>query len=198
MFYGVILCNTLVVFFAACGVANVVECLGKIDTSMGYPIFLRGLALAAWPLVVAGVLFMLVQIACQVQQLVLEQRAMAFAPASKGHESDHDRRETGTARTETTPKPKPKSAGAPTPTECVAQVSAAAQSTPSYERVAPKLPVNFFDISDAVVPPSPKPSAQAQPVSQASAVAAAAPQIVAPTVPKLPDEERKTHFFSLD
>ncbi len=71
MFFSVIAAYVLAAVFAFCGIVNVVTCISNAEQEMGYPLFLNTLTIAMWPLVVAIVLVLLVQIGCLVEKLPL-------------------------------------------------------------------------------------------------------------------------------
>lgn len=72
MFIGVILCNLIVVLLAFCGVVNVYNCLTSMEQEMGVDVFMESFVPACIPLFMAACLFMLVQIACQIQRMNIE------------------------------------------------------------------------------------------------------------------------------
>lgn len=72
MFIGVILCNLIVVLLAFCGVVNVYNCLSSMEKEMGVNVFMESFVPACTPLFMAACLFMLVQIACQIQRMNIE------------------------------------------------------------------------------------------------------------------------------
>lgn len=72
MFIGVILCNLIVVLLAFCGVVNVYNCLTSMEQEMGVDVFMESFVPACTPLFMAACLFMLVQIACQIQRMNIE------------------------------------------------------------------------------------------------------------------------------
>lgn len=72
MFIGVILCNLIVVLLAFCGVVNVYNCLTSMEKEMGVDVFMESFVPACIPLFMAACLFMLVQIACQIQRMNIE------------------------------------------------------------------------------------------------------------------------------
>lgn len=72
MFIGVILCNLIVVLLAFCGVVNVYNCLSSMEKEMGVDVFMESFVPACTPLFMAACLFMLVQIACQIQRMNIE------------------------------------------------------------------------------------------------------------------------------
>lgn len=72
MFIGVILCNLIVVLLAFCGAVNVYNCLTSMEKEMGVDVFMESFVPACTPLFMAACLFMLVQIACQIQRMNIE------------------------------------------------------------------------------------------------------------------------------
>ena len=72
MFIGVLLCNLIVVLLAFCGVVNVYNCLTSMEQEMGVDVFMESFVPACIPLFMAACLFMLVQIACQIQRMNIE------------------------------------------------------------------------------------------------------------------------------
>lgn len=72
MFIGVILCNLIVVLLAFCGVVNVYNCLSAMEKEMGVDVFMKDFVPACTPLFMAACVYMLVQIACQIQRMNIE------------------------------------------------------------------------------------------------------------------------------
>lgn len=72
MFIGVILCNLIVVLLAFCGVVNVYNCLSSMEKEMGVDVFMKDFVPACTPLFMAACVYMLVQIACQIQRMNIE------------------------------------------------------------------------------------------------------------------------------
>lgn len=217
MFYGVIVSHMLVVLLAACGISGIVAYVQEVDTTAGYPAFLRGLAEASWPLAAAAALYMLVQIACQVQQMVLTQRMQGMTALGRAERGTND-----------DPYSAEKSQAA-SPWKTTDPHPAAANPTETTVKNQPRKPVSFFDISDAVIPPTPRPeppaeapdngnlqpgagqpqaaSAEQTPSASTPAVAPASPSDgdttspspgTAQTPPQQAQPEKNAHFFTLD
>lgn len=68
MFLAVVAGYVVSALFAFCGIANAIFFLQEMDQSAGYPAFLSGLAVHLWPLAVGCALFLLVQIAIQIEK----------------------------------------------------------------------------------------------------------------------------------
>lgn len=184
--------HMLVVLFAACGVFGMVAYLEDIDTTAGYPVFLKGLAEVSWPLVVAAALYMLIQIACQVQQVALTLRMQGMVAAGRGgFEVD---------------------GALPQKEESAPSVSAPPPSRRVSDRKEPvekqHQPASFFDISDAVIPPVPRPVPAADGEKTQVPPAASQPPAGVEKTPTFqasdssPQEKEKAdksaHFFTLD
>lgn len=79
MFVAVIVGNLLAVLFAFCGIV----CVGGYvcgDKAASSAAFAQGLAESAWPLGVAGSIYLLVQIACLLEKLHLQRAEISFVP----------------------------------------------------------------------------------------------------------------------
>lgn len=63
MFLAVIAGYLVAALFAFCGVYNIINFLAHLDKSAGASVFVNGTALAAWPLAVAAVVYILTRIA---------------------------------------------------------------------------------------------------------------------------------------
>lgn len=68
MFLAVVSGYVVSALFAFCGIANAFFFLQGVEQSAGYPTFLSGLAVHLWPLAVGCALFLLVQIAIQIEK----------------------------------------------------------------------------------------------------------------------------------
>lgn len=80
MFYVVIIGHLLAVLFGFCGVVSLGSLLsGSTFDSAGA--FTMALANASWPLAVAGIIELLIQIACMVEKLMLPGAVGAVGPA---------------------------------------------------------------------------------------------------------------------
>ncbi len=82
MFISVIAAYVLATAFAFCGVVNTVGYIAESQQGMGAFLFIQGLAVAMWPLAVAMLLVMLVQIACKLEQWMLLWTISQAKPAS--------------------------------------------------------------------------------------------------------------------
>lgn len=132
--------HMLVVLFAACGISGMVAYFEDIDATAGYPAFLKGLAEVSWPLAVAAGLYMLVQVACQLQQAVLTLQLRGLPPSAQESYDDTEERY---GEEESHP--------------CPHRYSSPQREAPRNVTVEEKRrPVSFFDISDAVIPPPPQ------------------------------------------
>ena len=81
MFVAVIAGNLLAVLFAFCGIVSVAGyVLGDKATSS--VAFAQGLAISASPLAVAGIIYLLVQIACLLEKLHMRAADAAFVPSA--------------------------------------------------------------------------------------------------------------------
>ncbi len=69
MYIAVLVGHLVALLFAFCGVVNL--CYLDFDRSMGVQVFFAQLALAAWPLAVGTVIYVLVQAAMLVERLVI-------------------------------------------------------------------------------------------------------------------------------
>ncbi len=80
MFIAVIVGNLLAVLFAFCGIVSVGGyVLG--DKAASSAAFAQGLAISAWPLGVAGTIYLLVQIACLLEKQYMQRAESACASA---------------------------------------------------------------------------------------------------------------------
>lgn len=82
MFFGVILSNMVVVILVFCGGVQVYDVLTHLEQGMNAVDFTDDLLAAATPLFMAAGLYMLIQIACQVQRTNIELKMKAAAPVS--------------------------------------------------------------------------------------------------------------------
>lgn len=78
MFVAVIVGNLLAVLFAFCGIVNVCSYIVG-DKAASAASFAFGLAVSSWPLAVAGMIYLLVQIACLLEKLCLQRTDAAYA-----------------------------------------------------------------------------------------------------------------------
>ena len=70
MYIAVILGRVVAALFAFCGVVNILAHVGNMTKTMGYPNFIHGLAVAAWPLAVGTVIWILVEAVLHLEKLV--------------------------------------------------------------------------------------------------------------------------------
>lgn len=63
MFLAVIAGYLVAALFAFCGVYNIIDFLAHLEKSAGASVFVNGTAMAAWPLAVAAVVYILTRIA---------------------------------------------------------------------------------------------------------------------------------------
>lgn len=80
MFFGVILSNMVVVILVFCGGVRLYDVLTHLSQGMNAVDFTNDLLTAATPLFMAAGLYMLIQIACQVQRTNIELKMKAAAP----------------------------------------------------------------------------------------------------------------------
>lgn len=186
--------HMLVVLFAACGISGMVAYLEDIDTTADYSAFLKELAGVSWPLAVAAGLYMLVQIACQLQQAVLTLRMHGLPASGQGRYKDED----GLYEEEGISSPAP-----------LRQVPPQRSDSREAAGGDSRKPVSFFDISDAVIPPSPQAASALAPSAteerlgeQASQGGVTEPGNRVEPTPRPEDGKAKPgkdpHFFTLD
>ncbi len=82
MFFGVILSNMVVVILVFCGGVRLYDVLTHLEQGMNAVDFADALLTAGTPLFMAAGLYMLIQIACQVQRTNIELKMKAAAPVS--------------------------------------------------------------------------------------------------------------------
>lgn len=82
MFFGVILSNMVVVILVFCGGVRLYDVLTHLSQGMKAVDFADALLTAGTPLFMAAGLYMLIQIACQVQRTNIELKMKAAAPVS--------------------------------------------------------------------------------------------------------------------
>ncbi len=71
MFFSVIIAYVVAAVFAFCGAVNTVSCFMDAQREEGYFRFIADLSVAMWPLAVAVIILMLVQIACKLERWML-------------------------------------------------------------------------------------------------------------------------------
>ena len=158
MFVAVIVGNLLAVLFAFCGVVSVCGYLGGEMSARTVTGMMQGLALSAWPLAVAGAIYLLVQIACMVEKKVAadtaepEVRTKAEPVFDKAKKTKEEVAESGRFfKANPVPPPPPPSAS----TEADAAVTPKSDTTSlipapvAAEEAPPKKPahsLNFFRV----------------------------------------------------
>lgn len=94
MFVAVLFGYLIAALFSFCGLAGIASAFNGFSPDVDYPVFLHTLAQQAWPLAAGIVIFLLVQIAVQLEKTAVqnryaaaldEERTQPFAPLATRH-----------------------------------------------------------------------------------------------------------------
>ncbi len=151
MFLAVILGYLVAALFAFCGIANICIFLSSAKQGMGAQHFIEELSLAAWPLAVAAIVYLLTQLA-----ILLEQQSIVAVDLETEKDSPHSK------ETDVPKRPAPLPAGS--------YFHAEPAPRPTPPQLTPTLPQN----TPAATPPTEAPSiAEVENIATAAAEEAA-------------------------
>lgn len=179
MFLAVILGYLVAALFAFCGIANICMFLSSAKQGMGAQLFIGGLSLAAWPLAVAAIVYLLTQLA-----ILLEQQGIIAANSETETDSPHGKEDAAPKR--------------PAPLPAGSYFHAEPAPRPTPPQLTPTLPQN----QPAATPPATEAPSIAEVENIATAAAEeAAREEAEPAADKKPIIKRRDDglsFFRVD